>query len=180
MRQATGKMSPIGDKTNFSHNQKRSLDSRLNIDEGAQNQTMATYLQIPLDPDTHKRASEISSVQPDLTTGKQAYLKALAIGAVQNYYQWQKINTYPTTDYLILPTGKHLYCLPVLPEQPQVTLPPLADSQGVGYALIGLKEKLDYGDFLGVIRGKDKNQEIEIKQLKPDDTLEMIAEVIRS
>ncbi len=61
-----------------------------------------------------------------------------------------------------------------------VTLPPLADSQGVGYALIGLKEKLDYGDFLGVIRGKDKNQEIDVKQLKPDDTLEMIAEVIRS
>ena len=141
---------------------------------------MTAYLQIPLTPDTHKRATEISSVQPDVTTGKQAYLKALAIGAVKNYYQWPKINTYPTTDYLILPTGKHLYCLPVLPEQTLVTLPPLADDQGVGYALIGLKEKLDYSDFLGVIRGQEKHQEIDVKQLKPARTLEMIAEVIRA
>ena len=45
---------------------------------------------------------------------------------------------------------------------------------------LGLKEKLYSGDFLGGIRGKDKHQEIDVKQLKPAQTLEMIAEVIRA
>ena len=70
---------------------------------------------------------------------------------------------------------RSLYC-----KNGSVTLPPLTDDQGVGYALIGLKEKLDYSDFLGVIRGKEKHQEIDVKQLKPARTLEMIAEVIRA
>ncbi len=131
--------------------------------------TTTARILVPLGREAHAIAQHYAIQQSTPQAGKQAYLNALTVYAVQSYLNWLQVETDFGTEQLALmiPDVGKLLCCPVLPNQDHITVPSIAAYFG-GIA-VQFRETLDQVELLGFVSIMDQNQQaiqVNINQLQ--------------
>ncbi|MBR8829051.1 MAG: DUF1822 family protein [Gomphosphaeria aponina SAG 52.96 = DSM 107014] len=144
-------------------------------------------LTVPLKQQAHIYAQQFAAEQATIEKGKQVYLNTLAVCAVRSYLQWLAIeNTvaqsecwhpgfraiFNVADLDLPQLGKKLECIPVLPGQNALVIPPEAIENRLGYVGVQFREELEEVELLGFLPAqKTRHEAIPLTQLKSLDDL---------
>lgn len=151
--------------------------------------TLIDYkLTIQLTGQAHTDARKFASQQATRTKGKQVYLNTLAVYAVQDFLKDLKIPTDLTAGEswnsvirrfnnvadLVIPDLGKLECLPVLPGETTINLPPEVSEDRIAYVAVQFQEELTEVQLLGFYPTIDPQvsvDTIDIANLEPIETL---------
>jgi hypothetical protein len=142
---------------------------------------------LALTPQAHADAQNFSRQQFSHEKSRQVYLNTLAIHAVHNYLGWLDFESelslgeswdqhgrslFNVAD-LVLPSQGRLHCLPVLPEEEEITLPETIHEDLLGYVGVKLSSSLKEAEILGFCSHQENypHNTLHISQLEPLDTL---------
>lgn len=141
-------------------------------------------LTIPLGSSAHRSAVELCRQHTDRETAKQVYLNALAVNAVNFYFECLEIETdlaasdiwnsavqrfMDVADLEIKDIGK-LECRWVAPGADFVSIPVEVRSDRIGYVVVELAESLKDAKLLGFVEKADREQ-VALSELKSIDNL---------
>lgn len=142
---------------------------------------------VPLSTSAHARAEQFCRQQSNSEKVKQVYLNTLAVSAVNFYLRCMGIETDWDASYSCNPVmyslmdiadlevknrGK-LECVPVLPPNQIVCIPPEVWSDRIGYVAVELDSSLQRATLLGFTETVPKSGELAINQLRSlEDLLE--------
>ncbi len=142
---------------------------------------------VPLGLSAHARAEQFRRRQSNPQKAKQVYLNTLAVAAVDFYLRCMGIETdweasqscNPVMQYLIdvadleVKNRGKLECLPVLPPNQIVRIPPEAWSDRIGYVAVQFDQSLEEATLLGFTETVPESGELPISQLRSlEDLLE--------
>ncbi|NJP08490.1 MAG: DUF1822 family protein [Leptolyngbyaceae cyanobacterium RU_5_1] len=152
------------------------------------NRIEPVYITVPISRDVHRLAQEFAAQQATPLKGKQVYLNTLAIYAVHSYLNWLGIETdleqgdswqpgrralFNIAD-LVLPGIGRLECRPVLPNQPNLSLPTEVRCDRIGYIAVQLGQSLDQVELLGFVpadAASEAPEELRLDHLQPLESL---------
>jgi Protein of unknown function (DUF1822) len=136
-------------------------------------------LTIPLTLKDRDLAQRFKSQQPNSQKADQVYYQTLAILAVNYYCQWLEIETdldspeswnpiikvlSNSADLTLKNLGK-IECLPILPGDNRVQVPPEALTDRIGYIVVQLSDDFRQGNLLGFVPSVSSG-ELKIKELR--------------
>ncbi|HBK98477.1 MAG TPA: hypothetical protein DD001_14740 [Microcoleaceae bacterium UBA10368] len=141
-------------------------------------------LTIPIGSSAHRSAQELCQQQTNPHTAKQVYLNALAVHAVNFYFQCLEIETdlaasdiwnpavqrfMDVADLDVKDIGK-LECRWVAPGQDFVSIPAEVRSDRIGYVVLEMAESLKEAKLLGFVKNADR-EKVAVSELESIDNL---------
>ena len=141
-------------------------------------------LTIPIGSSAHRSAQELCQQQTNPHTAKQVYLNALAVHAVNFYFQCLEIETdlaasdiwnpavqrfMDVADLDVKDIGK-LECRWVAPGQDFVSIPAEVRSDRIGYVVLEMAESLKEAKLLGFVKNADR-EKVAVSELQSIDNL---------
>ncbi|WP_017655041.1 DUF1822 family protein [Fortiea contorta] len=149
-------------------------------------------LNVPIPQNAHRWAAEFAAEQDTPQKGKQVYLNTLAVYAVHSYFKWLNVETalnqgdswhrglralFDVAD-LVLPGVGRLECLPVLPGEEAIALPPTPGSDRIGYVCVQFNQQLDYVELLGFAPRQETTESTQILQIAQLKSLDVLIDTI--
>lgn len=145
-------------------------------------------LTLSLTKENHAVARQFAGEQDTVEKGEKVYLNTLAVCAVENFVQWLNLETDLTAGDswnsvirlfndvadLVIPNLGKLECLPVLPGETVITLPPEVTEDRICYIAVQFQEQLNEVQLLGFMPALDPEEplsQIEIANLQPIENL---------
>ena len=136
-------------------------------------------LTIPLSLKDRDLAQRFKNQQPNSQKADQVYYQTLAILAVNYYCQWLEIETdldsddswnpiiklLSNSDHLTLKNIGKIECLPILPGDNRVQVPPEALADRIGYIVVQLSDDFRQGNLLGFVASV-ASEEVKIEELR--------------
>lgn len=141
-------------------------------------------LTIPIGSSAHRSAQELCQQQTNPDTAKQVYLNALAVHAVNFYFQCLEIETdlaasdiwnpavqrfMNVADLDVKNIGK-LECRWVAPGEDFVSIPAEVRSDRIGYVVVEMAESLKEAKLLGFVENADREQ-VAVSELESIENL---------
>lgn len=144
---------------------------------------------VEIDRSAHEWAAKFAAGQTSIAKGKKVYLNTLAVCAVRQYLScvcqldldlshgdsWQvEVQGILDVADLVIPNVGKIECLPVLSNMTEISVPPAAIDERVGYVIVQFSERLDRVELLGFV-AKPEGEIILFQQLQPlEDLLDLI------
>jgi hypothetical protein len=134
---------------------------------------------VPLNSEARQRAEQFLRKQRNPQKAKQVYLNTLAVFAVNFYLRcmgietsWsESLSSHPAiqtlmdiADLEVIGLGK-IECLPVLPNQKVIHVPPEVCSDRIGYLAVQFDSSLEEATILGFIKTVPSSFELHLSQL---------------
>jgi Protein of unknown function (DUF1822) len=141
-------------------------------------------LTLPIGPEAHRNAQKLSQQQTNTKQAKQVYLNALAVHAVNVYFQCMEIETdlaaseiwnpavqkfMDIADLEVQDIGK-LECRWVGPGEYFVSIPAEVRSDRIGYVAVQMAESLKEAKLLGFMKKVDR-EKIAVSELEAMENL---------
>jgi len=159
------------------------------------NKTELQPVIVTLDVETHQQAASVAAEQSKAEIGKQTYLNILAVKAVNNLLKWLDFSTdlqqvkslnpifsgvLNATDLVV--EGRRLFCIPILPEQTEFSVPPDVPENIIGFVAVQFEQVLDKAKVLGYLPVTDVDnlpETISLEKLQTLDNLFAILEELK-
>lgn len=144
---------------------------------------------VPLKPQTHQQALDLSSRHSTVELGKQVYLNALAVYAVCQFLRWIGIEAdltqaeswnpalcgiWDSAD-VVLPGVGRLECCTVMPGESEIRLPAEPVEDAIAFVAVQFSDRLEQVQLLGFVPAVDLAEgqvQFAGTQLQPLDDLE--------
>ncbi|MBW4635310.1 MAG: DUF1822 family protein [Iphinoe sp. HA4291-MV1] len=134
---------------------------------------------VPISLEAHTLAERFRNKHKNRRKAKQVYLNTLAVFAVQFYLRCMEIQTswsesfswnsviqtlMDVADLEVIGFGK-IECLPVLPNEKVIHVPPEVYSDRIGYVAVQFEESLEEATLLGFVKTVPSSGELLLSQL---------------
>jgi Protein of unknown function (DUF1822) len=155
-------------------------------------QTDSVTFSVPISLEARSAAENFRKKHDNPQKGQQVYFNTLAVYAVKFYLRCMGFKTdleaslswnsvmqvmMDVADLHVVNLGK-LECLPVLPKQKLVCVPPEAWSDRIGYVIVEFNESFREATLLGFVKTLSENGEIRLQELRSlEDLIVDISEV---